>query len=327
MPSSIALRSPLLLLLLLIVLPYCDSQAAARQIWAWANGNAENAQDQIRQLNNATWNSIIDGIQAWCGCSFTETGLKLDQTAWDGCTPLFQAAKSSNTKFQLIISGSIPHNAPVDKFVMDALALHHHLRKSSNLVGFSLDDERDCAPRATTRDFVAWTTWQSLFAQGLRPHGLAVTSAIQAAFGIGTAPENRPCDQSPSNYTFDPQVVQALQTATLQRWLIMDTYYFSTGRFMGALDWHVTYVPLDILGIGLMNRPNDLSEDDLVARFHAMDVSGVNWINIFMLPIAEEFLPFLQRWKTFCSSCGKQTVLGCYDMTISCDQGIVTSEL
>lgn len=317
MPS---IRLPLLLLLLL--LPYSNSQPATRQLWAWANGNDKSAPDQIRQLNNATWNTMIDGIQAWCGCSFSDRGLKLDQTAWKNCAPLFQAAKNSNTKFQLIISGSIPHNSPVELFITDALALHHHL----HIQGFSMDDERDCAPRASTSDFVAWTAWQSRFAQGLEPYGIPVTSAVQALFGINQAPDNSPCARNPSDYTMDPEVVETLQTATLQRWLVMDTYYFSTGRFLGALDWHVTYVPRNLLGIGLMNR-TDLTETDLVARFHAMDVRGINWINIFMMPIADEFLPYLQRWKTFCSGCGKQTILGCYDMTLSCDHDVVASEL
>ena len=320
MPSIWFLQ--ILLLHLLLLFPHSISQPETRQIWVWANGNDESAEAQIRQLNNVTWSSMIDGIQAWCGCYFSDRGLKLNQTAWANCKPLFQAAKNANTKFQLVISGSIPQNAPVEMFLTDALALHHHL----HIDGFSIDDERDCAPRASTSDFVAWTLWQSRFAQGLEPYDIYVTSAIQAVFGINQEPGNLPCARNPSDYPMDPQVVETLQTATLQRWLVMDTYYFSTGRFLGALDWHVTYVPRNVLGIGLMNRA-DLRETDLVARFHAMDVSGVNWINIFMMPIAEEFLPYLQRWKTFCSACGKQTILACYDMTVSCDHGMIASEL
>jgi hypothetical protein len=275
--------------------------------------------ETIQQLYNATWSPLVDGIQAWCGCSFSDDGLTLDDAAWAGCVPLLRAAKETNTKFQLVIVGSIPDARleDVDFFVMDALAMHHHL----HVDGFSIDDERDCAPRATTDDFLQWTRWQSKFAQGLANHHVPVTSAIQSVFAINDTPGNQPCAKKPAEYDLDPNVVDILQTASLQKWLVMDTYYFSTARFMGALDWHVAYVPRETLGIGMMNR-SDLSESDLVARFHAIDKSGVDWINIFMMPIADEFLPFLQRWKTFCAGCGKQTILGCYDMTEKCDEGL-----
>jgi hypothetical protein len=224
--------------------------------------------DTIRQLYNSTWSPLLDGIQAWCGCSFSNDGLTLDAAAWAGCAPLVRAAKETNTKFQLVIVGTIPadRREDIDFFVMDALAMHHHL----HVDGFSIDDERDCAPRATTDEFLQWTNWQSKFAQGLAEHHVPVTSAIQAVFAINDRPGNQPCANNPADYDLDPNVVDILQTASLQKWLIMDTYYFSTARFMGVLDWHVTYVPRERLGIGMMNR-SDLSESDLVARFHAID--------------------------------------------------------
>ena len=43
---------------------------------------------------------------------------------------------------------------------------------------------------------------------------------------------------------------------------------------MGALDWHAKYIPNETLAVGMMNCV-DLEEDDLVARFHAIDISGV----------------------------------------------------
>jgi hypothetical protein len=43
-----------------------------------------------------------------------------------------------------------------------------------------------------------------------------------------------------------------------------------------ALDWHVKHIfpSRYFLAIGMMNR-SDLTEDDLVARFHALDKAGV----------------------------------------------------
>ena len=97
----------------------------------------------------------------------------------------------------------------------------------------------------------------------------------------------------------------------------MDTYYFSTGRFLGALDWYVENVPLHSLGFGLQNR-TAFSEDELVARFYALHHSRVQHINIFMMPVDDKFLPYLARWKSHCRHCGVQTTLGCFDMSIEC---------
>lgn len=135
--------------------------------------------------------------------------------------------------------------------------------------------------------------------------------------------ENDPCQKKPSAYPLNLDVIDLVQNATIDRWLIMDTYYFSTARFLGALDWYAKYVPLRKLGIGLENR-TVFSEDELVSRFHALHRYSVDWINIWMMPIDEKFLPYLQRWKTFCRGCGKQSILGCFDMTIQCNTGIET---
>ena len=98
----------------------------------------------------------------------------------------------------------------------------------------------------------------------------------------------------------------------------MDTYYFGLGRFLGALDWYVTNVgDLDRLGVAMMNR-GDLTGEGLLARFHAIDRSDANLVNIFMLPASEEFRELLLRWKSRCEGCGAQADLGCYDLSTPC---------
>ena len=311
---------------LFFLLATCNAQQQQkRQVWAWASYNIH-SEETIQQLYNSTWNPVVDGIQAACGCRFTDTGISFNDTIWAACAPLFRAAKETNTKFQLWIAGNIPEQADVTVFIRDALDLYHHL----GVDGFSIDDEQDCAPRATTDKFETWITWQNTFAAALlQDYGIPVTSAVQALFAINdNTPDNDPCAKAPSAYTLDTRVVELLQKATLQKWLVMDTYYFTTGRFLGALDWHTTYIPKKTLAMGMMNR-DDLTDDDLVARFHAIDKSGVvDWINIFIMPISDAFLPYLERWKTHCAGCGKQTILGCYDMSIECNQARISeSEL
>mgnify|MGYP000040312638 CR=1 FL=1 len=275
---------------------------------------------QIAQLQNETWSNLIDGIQVWCGSLFANDSLQFNQdTNWqDNCQPLFQAARDAGVQFQLMISGDVPVSAydNAQPWIDDAIAIQKHL----GIDGFSLDDERDCAPLATLSELHLWLNFHNSFTTALSEHGIPVTSAIQAVFAIQDNADNHPCDHSPATYPFEPRVSSALaqaQAATLQKWLIMDTYYFLTGQFMGALDWHVKHIPLQILAIGMSNRA-DLTKADLVARFHAIDKSGVDWINIFMMPIADNFLPFLSRWKTHCAGCGAQSILGCYDLTIEC---------
>ena len=295
-----------------------EYQNGRRQVWAWASGS-HNVEAQLAQLRNSTWAKLIDGIQVWCGCSFISDGIALNTTTWTQCLPLVRTAQRNNVKFQLIVSGSVPPAAieDPDKFVKDAIEIH----RFTGVDGFSLDDERDCAPRATTEELEGWMSFHTALAQGLENYkrSLRLTSAIQAVFGIqSNNPDNEPCQKKPAEYPLDERVVQLFQTTTgVQKWLVMDTYYFNTGRFLTTLDWHATYIPKDKLAIGLQNR-TDLSTDDLVARFYAIERHQVDWINIFMMPVADQFLPHLQRYKSYCLACGKQIILGCYDMDIEC---------
>jgi hypothetical protein len=135
------------------------------------------------------------------------------------------------------------------------------------------------------------------FTTALPDHGIPVTSAIQAVFAIQDKVDNYPCDCSPATHPFELCISSAITQATsLQKWLVMNIYYFSTGRFMGALDWHVEHISLQILAIGMTNH-SDLTEDDLVGWFHGLDKVGVDWISIFMMPIAQNFCPFCHDRK------------------------------
>ena len=45
-----------------------------------------------------------------------------------------------------------------------------------------------------------------------------------------------------------------MSNSSLDRWLEMDTYYFSTSRFLDALDWYANNVAKRSLGVAVMNR-------------------------------------------------------------------------
>jgi hypothetical protein len=300
-----------------------------RQIWAWATLLPEYRDKAIQQLSNSSWTSILDGIQAWCGCQFTDTGLFFNQTRWEDCQPLRQAAKTSGLKFQLVIVGAVPQNAIENPtpYLRDAIDFFH---RYPEIDGFSIDDERDCAPRSTVDELEGWIAFHNAFAEGLSHHGLHVTSAVQAMFGIQNDVDNHPClyppynerIKLPANYDFIPRVPELMSMSTIQKWLVMDTYYYSTGHFLTTLDWHTHHVANEIIAIGMSNQINyrdNWTSDELQARFYALHRSAVDWINIFILPVNDEFFHYLKRWKTQCRGCGKQPILGCFDLDIICN--------
>ena len=194
-----------------------------RQVWGWASDRLANI--TIEQLRNSSWTDIIDGIQVWCGLFLTPNGLVLNQTIWEHCQPILQACRDTDTQFHLMVAGSIPHTTDPAPFIQDALDVWQR----TGVDGFSLDDETDCAPRATTTNFTGWIEWLDSFVDGLHAHDIPVSNAIQAVFAVEDDEENDACARAPSDYRFPNTVVERMTKSHIDKWLIMDTYYFTTG--------------------------------------------------------------------------------------------------
>jgi hypothetical protein len=304
------------------------AQERPRKVFAWAS--SENTAQQISQLRNESWIRVIDGVQAFCGIAFgQEDGRFLvNAEAWSHCEDLRQACQETGTEFHVVIGDRVPNEFnSVDAFLEDAI----QFAVDNDIQGYSLDDEYDCSPRSTVKMFQEWMEWINKFGDGLHAAGLPLTIAVQAMSGIQDVPYQphcgpnktaADCSQSchliPEAYPYEPRVTELMASSAVDVWLAMDTYYYTTGRFLGCLEWYAKYVPTRNLGIGMSNR-DDLTMDGLQARFHAIDKSGVEWINHFLLPIDDQFLPFMTRWKTRCKGCGLQSVLGCYDFDIECN--------
>jgi len=305
-----------------------SSVAAARTVMAWANGSPA----AVAQLQNKSWQGIFDGVQAGCGFAFAVKDGRAEvqlanATQLAECSSLHEAVRGGNGKFHAWL-GNVPQEAIADPAPVLASALA--LAKEHDLQGFSIDDEYDCAPRSTLDHFTPWVGFIDTFADGLHAEGLELSAAVQAMFGIQdvpyaplcSPPEQANCSQAchlgPSAYPLEPRVPELMRESKIDRWLEMDTYYFTTGRFFGTLDWYAGAVGTSKLGVSMENRP-DISDDGYVARFHAIDASGADWINIFMLPANEKFLPYLRRWKSNCSSCPNQASLSCYDLSVDCE--------
>ena len=295
-----------------------------RTVMAWATGSPAAA----AQLRNESWAGVIDGVQAYCGLGFGADGrsIELDPKAFAGCAELIAAAKATGARI-FICLGAIPRTAIENPAAAVASAVR--IAEAHGLDGFSIDDETDCAPRSTLSNFTSWAGFVDAFADGLHAHGLELSAAVQAMFGIEDvpyAPKCQPvsdpgcsqsCVRAPWEYKAEPRVTALMAGSKIDRWLVMDTYYFGTGRFLNALDWYTGAVGVTKLGVAVMNRA-DITDDGYLARFHAIERSGADWINIFALPAADQWLPFLRRWKTRCQGCGVQSVLGCYELSIPC---------
>ena len=130
-----------------------------------------------------------------------------------------------------------------------------------------------------------------------------------------TPPQNpscsQACNQAPHAYPNEPKVIELMNNSTIDRFLEMDTYYFGTARFLGALDWYTENVALNKLGVAVMNR-KDISAEGLVARFHAIERSGVIELDMFIAPISSSFLEYLWKFKTACDGCTNSGVLSCW---------------
>jgi len=252
--------------------------------------------------------------------------LEVNMTNFAACADLQAAVKATKGRFHVWINGVPPAAiANPGPAVASAVALALQL----GVDGFSIDDEYDCAPRSTLKNFTSWVGFIDELATGLHTEKLELSAAVQAMFGIQDveykptcSPQDDPscsqaCNKAPYTYKNEPKVAALMSHSKIDRWLEMDTYYFGTGRFLNSLDWYAENVALDKLGVAVMNR-NDISQDGYLARFHAIERSGADWLNLFILPAAEVWLPYLRRWKTGCAGCGAQPVLGCYDLSVKC---------
>lgn len=207
-----------------------------------------------------------------------------------------------------------------------------------NLAGIHFDEETECAPRATLKNFTRWLQVMDDLSDAVHYAGgfAEITVAVQAIFGIEDAPyvKNRPCLQAPWRYRTDPKLLELLRASKIDRWIEMDTYYFSLARYLDALGWYRDALPcnsngLCTLGVAVANADvNKLaSPDEYLARAHAwhgakQDAFGrvqseLDWLNVFMMPVDDAWRDHLWRWKTFCEGCEDKA---CFEMEVPCNR-------
>lgn len=279
-------------------------------------------------LNSSSWGGLIDVVQMnRCGWGISEPStspptmqVNLTTLYSDNCQEALHILKEKDIDVHMWIGGAsmdLVHNH--DAFIASTIDL---IQKFPYVKGIHFDDEEECAPRATLKNFTSWINFMNVFSEEMHTINVEVSVAVQAIFGIEDVPyvHNSPCAKAPWAYKTDPTLVDLISTMKVDRFLEMDTYYFSLARYLDALDWYVKHVPRDKLGIAVANLDVNKSlrnkPDEYLARMYALHKSEANWFNFFDLPIDEEWLEHARRWKTQCNGCPE---MGCFEMDIPCN--------
>lgn len=287
--------------LLLLISACSANNVGARRVMAWTG--AAKSIESAAQFNNQSWAGLFDGVFGFCGADIkvkpdNKTAFVfLNTTMYPGkdCSAIYDAVKSQGKEFHICVT-TVPQ-AAIDNpgpLISQAVAL----AEQHGWDGYNIDDESHVAPRGTIAAFEAWVGFINAFADGLHEHGLKLSADIQSI----TLP-----------YGFKPnKSLRALLTSSsIDKWINMDTYYFGTGRFLDALDYYSTAMPVEKCGIGMMNRA-DITTDGYLARFHAIRASGAMEIDMFNMPIDDKFLPYLWKYKTGCAGCPNGGALSCW---------------
>ena len=304
-----------------------------RGVGAWASASPANAAKTVAQLRNASWRGLFDRVQL-NGCGFgvnaATATLDVNSTEYNahGCQAVLQACKETGVAVEMWVGG-VPEKVLDNrkKFIDSAVAVFTSYR---DLAGLHFDEETECAPRATLANFTRWNTFINQLSDSLQPHGVDVSVAVQALFGIEDEPwvHDRPCLKAPWKYSTDPRLAALLRDSRLTgRWLEMDTYYFSLSRYLDALDWYRRFVPQRTLGVAVANRDvnNLTSPDEYIARaqaWHAV-TPPLQWLQVFMMPIDDEWRKHLWRWKTNCRGCAP---MACFEMDQTCNHTATTPQ-
>ena len=286
----------LVLYVILFTASTASSLPTERRILAWTNGETSKA--SAAQYNNASWAGLFTGYMGFCGTDFNldKGAITLNTTIYAGCDEIRTAVQTQDGEFHMCLS-TVPQ-AAIDNPTL-AIASAVELALQHNWSGYNIDDESHTAPRKSPANFRAWVGFINAFADGLHQHGLQLTADVQSV-------------TLPYNYQPAKELTKLLTTSTIDRWINMDTYYFSTGRFLDALDYYSgVAMTSEKCGVGMMNR-NDITYDGYQARFHAIERSGVIELDMFIAPISSSFLEYLWKFKTACDGCTNSGVLSCW---------------
>lgn len=304
--------------ILLLAAASAATSAPGKKIFGW--GIWQQAEETAAQLLNPNWEGLVDSVQVQCGVHLNKDGLiTVNSTEYDACKPIFDAMEGKGIEAWIMEVPQVALDNPTATYDSAVSVLQDY----PVFTGFSFDDERDCAPRAVFSLFEEWMQFMNGFSDAVHEYNqnFTVTNAVQAMFGIEDVEYDpnavQPCDNAPWDYEIDPRIGQMMATSSVDWWLVMDTYYFSTARYLNALDYYMDNVGIPKTSIAVMNR-DDLSGDDYASRFHALQRSGAQQFSMFLMPMDDAWLTWLRRWKYNCSTCDMKGSLGCFEPSVVC---------
>ena len=238
--------------------------------------------------------------------------IDINETSYEAvCGPLERTLRSLGIEMHLFLGGMVPAAVLAHPASVAASAIA--LADKHGWAGFNVDDEQECAPRATLLDFEAWASGMGALGAALSAQSLSLSVDVQSIWGIEDVPYqwHRPCTKEAWQFPRVPRVEALLGSTAIPRWITMDTYGPGQGKSTGALgefldatDYYSSLLSPGKLVVGIQGgtpRANDT--DAIVGRMRAIwdrDASGIAfWRSL----IGEEWRPWLVRWKTNCSKC------------------------
>jgi hypothetical protein len=267
------------------------------------NSKAE-IQQQLDSLASPQYKDIFSGVSfelytLGTGCEFvrwdnvthvSDTIRSMGYDAWPMISSWPHPSQFINWMREVISgsgSGDGGGSACADKFIASAV----EAAVEGHYVGYNLDweptgsDDPTVAP-VTEADAQAYAAFIDKFSRELHKHGILLTVDIATWVTAPGLP-------SIWNYT-------AISHSAVDRAISMGTYTSSDSSFTSQLQLLTSSFPLSRLGVGLQtvnasdNSP--LSDDALAFRFKAIAAAGAREVDLWDMPIPDNFLPFLHEF-------------------------------
>ena len=298
-----------------------------RRLMAWVGGDVDNQATRdtlggmaavVHQLR--TNPGLIDGLYGFCGQAWKADGtfyvynvtkngqcsgtVNQTTTPIPGGADVLAEAKRQSMDFQPVVHlmdpqaaiRSMNESGASSKYITSFVAA----AKQHGWKGLNLDWEGSDTT-GTREDFFAFMTLMNAFADGFAEHGLVFSTDVQ---WVTQWTHLNPTDMSE---------LTALLAASRAKLVPMDTYSFSPVG-MDCLDYYATRITPERLSVGMSTMirasgsdPSVLNDapttDAFIARFHALNMYGVTDVSMFMMPMAEPFMPWLRKWKNAARGC------------------------
>ena len=119
----------------------------------------------VNQLSNtSSWGGLLDVVQVLgCGWKIVDDVVTLNNTDWNSkpCQSVRKVLSDRNIDHHVWLGGvSNKIVASPQKFVDSVTKL---LKDETSIKGIHFDDETECAPRATMKNFTEWINFMNLF--------------------------------------------------------------------------------------------------------------------------------------------------------------------